>query len=184
VLDWPARPKAERLRQWPLIVHAAEKASNMPEVEGLLLLGSFAAGRADQISDVDLVAVVAEGRFAEAWERRRELETAGTLYRWDVQIESDGDAASHKWISQDIVKVECGFADAARSAMQLAEPYAVLIGDESVATRFPPLEPIPPEVLEAYAQELRDKGMVPEVESVYGELRQALRRAASDDSSA
>ena len=183
MLDWPTRPEAERLRQWPLIVYATEKVSSIPDLDGLLLLGSFAAGRADQISEVDLVAVVAEGRFDEAWARRRELETAGTLYEWDVRIEPDGDAASHKWITQDIVKVECGFADAARSAMQLAEPYAVLVGDASVATRFPPLEPIPPEVLEAYAQELRDKGMVPEVETVYGDLRRALRRAASGDSS-
>ena len=67
--------------------------------------------------------------------------------------------------------------------MQLAEPYAVLVGDASVATRFRPLEPIPPEVLEAYAQELRDKGLVPEVETVYGDLRRALRRAPSGDSS-
>jgi hypothetical protein len=154
----------------------------MPELDGLLLLGSFAAGRADQISDVDLIAVVAEGRFEDAWARRHELETPGMLCRWDVHVESDGDAASHKWITPNIVKVECGFADAARSAMQLAEPYAVIVGDESVATRFPPLEPMPPDVLEAYAQELRDKGMVPEVETAYGELRRALRRAASDDS--
>jgi hypothetical protein len=180
VLDWPTRAEAERLRQWPLIVYAAEQVSAMPELDGLLLLGSFAAGRADQISDVDLVAVVAEGRFDEAWARRRELETPGTLYEWDVRIESDGDAASHKWITQEIVKGECGFADSARSAMQLAEPYAVLVGDESVATRFPPLEPIPPEVLEAYAQELRDKGMVPEVETAYGDLRRALRAVAPD----
>jgi len=181
VLGWPKRSEAERLRQWPLIVHAAETAANMAELDGLLLLGSFAAGRADQISDVDLVAVVADGRFDDAWARRRDLETDGTLYQWDVHIESDGDAASHKWITQDIVKVECGFADAARSAMRLAEPYAVIVGGDSVATRFPPLEPIPPDVLEAYAQELRDKGMVPEVETVYGELRRALRRAASGD---
>ena len=67
--------------------------------------------------------------------------------------------------------------------MRLAEPYAVIVGGDSVATRFPPLEPIPPDVLEAYAQELRDKGMVPEVETVYGDLRRALRRAASGDSS-
>ena len=181
MLGWPKRSEAERLRQWPLIVHAAETAANMAELDGLLLLGSFAAGRADQISDVDLVAVVADGRFDDAWARRRDLETDGTLYQWDVHIESDGDAASHKWITQDIVKVECGFADAARSAMRLAEPYAVIVGGDSVATRFPPLEPIPPDVLEAYAQELRDKGMVPEVETVYGELRRALRRAASGD---
>jgi hypothetical protein len=181
VLDWPARPEAERLRQWPLIVHAAEQVWAMPDLDGLLLLGSFAAGSADQISDVDLLAVVAEGRFDQAWERRRELQTPGTLYEWDVRIESDGDAASHKWITQDIVKVECGFADAARSTMQLAAPHAVLVGDESVAARFRPLDPIPPEVLEAYAHELRDKGMVPEVETAYGELRRALRQAASDE---
>jgi len=150
----------------------------MPQLDGLLLLGSFAAGRADQISDVDLIAVVAEDQFVDAWARRREMETAGTLYEWDVQVESDGDAASRKWLTQDIVKVECGFADAAHSAMQLAEPYAVVVGDASVARRFPPLEPIPPDVLEAYAQELRDKGMVPEVETAYGELRRALRRVA------
>jgi hypothetical protein len=182
LLDWPTRTQAERLRQWPLIVHAAEKVSEIPELDGLLLLGSFAAGRADEISDVDLVAVVADGRFEGAWVRRREIETAGTLFEWDVHVEADGDAASHKWITRDIVKVECGFADASRSAMQLAQPYAVLVGDSSVATRFPPLEPIPPDVLEAYAQELREKGMVPEVETQYGELRRALRQAISGKS--
>jgi hypothetical protein len=174
------RAQAEELRQWPLIEYAAEKAEAIPEVDGLLLLGSFAAGRADQISDVDLVVVVAEERFNDAWARRREFETDGTLFAWDVRLDSDGDAASHKWITHDIVKVECGFADAGRSAMQLAQPYAVLVGDASVATRFPSLEPIPHDVLEAYAQELRDKGMVPEVETHYGELRRALRRAMSD----
>ncbi len=183
MLDWPTRPEAERLRQWPLIVHASEKAASTEELDGLLLLGSFSSGRADQISDVDLVAVVSEGQFEAAWARRREFETPGTLFEWDVRIESDGDAASHKWITQDIVKVECGFADATHSAMQLAEPYAVLVGDESVATRFPPLEPIAPDVLEAYAQELRDKGMVPEVETAYGELRRALRSVNSGSSS-
>ncbi len=180
MLDWPKRSEAERLRQWPLIVHAVETAATMEELDGLLLLGSFAAGRADQISDVDLVAVVADGLFDAAWARRREFETPGTLVEWDVRVESDGEAASHKWITQDVVKVECGFADAARSTMQLAEPYGVLVGDTSVADRFPPLEPIPPDVLEAYAQELRDKGMVPEVEAVYGELRRALRAAWSN----
>ncbi len=64
--------------------------------------------------------------------------------------------------------------------MRLAQPYAVLVGDESVATRFPPLEPIPSEVLEAYAQELRDRGLIPEVETRCGDLRDAIRRAQGD----
>ena len=149
----------------------------MPHLDGLLLLGSFADGRADEISDVDLVAVVADGKFSEAWAGRRDLQTTGALFEWDVHVDSDGDAASHKWITSDIVKVECGFADASRSAMQLAEPYAILVGDASVASRFPPLESIPPDRLEAYAQELRHKGMVPEIETIYGELRSALRNA-------
>jgi hypothetical protein len=179
VLEWPSRAQAERQRQWPLIIHAAEQAAAMPELDGLMLLGSFAAGHADEVSDVDLIAVAADGRFDDAWARRRELETPGTLFRWDVRVESDGDAASHKWITRDIVKVECGIVDPARAEMQLAEPYAVIVGDPSIAQRFPPLEPIPPDVLEAYAQELRDKGMVPDVETRYGELRTALRRAMS-----
>src|SRR6476469_4113446 len=112
MLDWSTRSKAERLRQWPLIVHAAETAATIPCLDGLLLLGSFSCGRADQISDVDLVAVVADGKFDEAWDHRHVFETPGTLYRWDARVESDGDAASHKWITQDVVKVECGFADA------------------------------------------------------------------------
>jgi hypothetical protein len=179
VHDWPGRPEAERLRQWPLIVHAAETAASSPDADGLLLLGSFAAGRADQVSDVDLVVVVAAGRFDEAWARRAAFETQGTLFAWDVRRESNGAAGGHKWITQDIVKVECTLADASCSAMQLAEPYAVLVGDESVAARFPPLEPIPPDVLEAYAQELREQGLVPDVETQYGELRRALRQAMS-----
>lgn len=181
MLDWPTRAKAEQLRQWPLIEHVAARAATMPDLDGLLLLGSFASGRADQISDVDLVAVVANGRFDQAWAQRHEFETPGTLIAWDARLVSDGDAASHKWITHDIVKVECGFADASRSTMQLADPYAILVGDASVATRFPPLEPIPPEVLEAYAQELRDNGMVPDVETAYGELRRALRLAVAGE---
>jgi hypothetical protein len=184
VLDWPNRPQAERLRQWPLIVHAAKTAAEMPEVDVLLLLGSFAGGRADEISDVDLVAVVADGCFSDAWARRRDLETSGTLFQWDVHVAADGEAASHKWFTREIVKVECGIVDATRSTFQLAEPYAVIVGDRTVAHRIPPLEPIPRDVLEAYAQELREQGMVPEVETRYGELRTALRRAIAGDGQA
>jgi predicted nucleotidyltransferase len=173
VLDWPTRPRAERLRQWPLIVHAAETAAKLPELDGLMLLGSFAAGRADEVSDVDLMAVVGDGCFEDAWARRRELETAGTLFRWDVHVASDRDTASHKWITRDIVKVECCVVDAARSTMQLAEPYAVIVGDATAPHRFPPLETIAADVLEACAKELRDQGLLPEVET--------LRRAMSGE---
>jgi hypothetical protein len=159
------------------MVAVAERVASMPQFDGLLLLGSFASGHADQISDVDLVAVVAAGEFQQAWQRRGELEPPGALVAWDLFTGEDGDAGSHKWITAEIVKVECAIVDPGNSAMQLAEPYAVLLGEPTLGTRFAPLEPIPPDVLEQYAQRLRDLGLVPEVETRYGELRDALRRA-------
>lgn len=149
----------------------------MPEFDGLMLLGSFARGSADEVSDVDFVAVAENGRFAEAWERRHELETPGALVSWDVRDDDDIGAGSHKWITRDVVKVECGIVDATYGDMQLAEPYAVIVGDAEIAARFPPLAPIPHDVLEAYAQKLRDGGHVPEVETRYGDLRDAIRNA-------
>lgn len=47
--DWPGRSDAERLRQWPLIVDLAEAAVRAPS-RGLVLLGSFARGEADELS--------------------------------------------------------------------------------------------------------------------------------------
>jgi predicted nucleotidyltransferase len=175
--DWPARSHAEAQRQWPIIVGVSERVTAMPVFDGLLLLGSFARGTADEVSDVDLVAVVANGRFSEAWEQREELETPGVLLSWDVLDEGDVSVGSHKWVTRDVVKVECSIVDPARSDMQLAEPYAVIVGDPQVAARFPPMAPIPGDVLEAYAQKLRDGGLVPEVETRYGELREAIRKA-------
>jgi predicted nucleotidyltransferase len=74
VRTWPAQGAAEQLRQWPALVYIAERVEASPLFVGLLLIGSFAAGRADDVSDIDLVAVVAQGRFAEAWADRRELD--------------------------------------------------------------------------------------------------------------
>ncbi|MCP9488170.1 MAG: hypothetical protein MSC30_20205 [Gaiellaceae bacterium MAG52_C11] len=155
----------------------SERVAGMPEFDGLMLLGSFARGSADEVSDVDFVAVAGEGRFAEAWERRKDLETPGALFSWDFRDNCDVAAGSHKWITRDVVKVECGIVDGAQGDMQLAEPYAVIVGDPEIASRFPPLAPIPREVLEAYAQKLRDGGHVPEVETCYGDLRDAIRNA-------
>jgi hypothetical protein len=72
VLDWPKRAEAQRLRQWPIIAHVSERVASMQEFDGLILVGSFAAGTADEISDVDFIVVVADGKFAEAWGRRAE----------------------------------------------------------------------------------------------------------------
>ena len=82
---------------------------------------------------------------------------------------------AHKWLTRDLVKVECLIATPSRG-MHLAEPVAVVAGDPSLRDRFPRTGPIPASGLEAYAQELRDAGRVHEVEARYGELKTALRR--------
>jgi hypothetical protein len=177
VPDWPKRAEAQRLRQWPIIAHVSERVASMQEFDGLILVGSFAGGTADEMSDVDLISVVADGRFRAAWERREELETEGALFAWDVVVDPKLDEGGRKWITRDVVKVECGIVDPARGDTPLAPPYAVIVGDPAIAKRFPLMELIPQEILEEYAQKLRDAGLVPAVETCYGDLRSALRAA-------
>jgi len=111
--------------------------------------GCCSSGRSHQEALTRSATLTCWQSWRTAASRRHDFETSGTLFAWDVRVESDGDAARHKWITQDIVKVERGFADAAHSAMRLAEPYGVLVGDASVASRFPSLEAISPDVLDA-----------------------------------
>lgn len=178
--DWPGRALAEQTRQWPIIAHVSERIASMREFDGLLLVGSFASGTTDDLSDVDFICVVADGRFEDAWGRRAELETPNPLFVWDLVVDPTFDEGGHKWITHDLVKVECGIVDPARGDTQLAPPFAVIVGDPSIAQRFPAPEPIPIDVLEAYAQKLRDNGLVPEVESRYGDLKAAIRAARSE----
>ena len=56
----------------------------------------------------------------------------------------------------------------------LAAAYA-LTCDDDAADRYEHLEPIPDDVLEEYAQKLREEGLVPEVEMRYGDLMRAIR---------
>lgn len=75
-----------------------------------------------------------------------------------------------------MIKVELQLSDASAAEAGLAEPRYVLVGSDDVTERYAQLEPIPPEVLSEYAQRIRDEGLVPEVESRYSELMEAIRR--------
>ena len=70
--DWPGRSAAERLRQWPRIQELAHAGIKAPFV-GVVLLGSFARGEADDLSDVDFIVFAADGDFEKAWARRHFL---------------------------------------------------------------------------------------------------------------
>jgi predicted nucleotidyltransferase len=165
----------ERLRLWPALVELVVRIEARPELfDGAILMGSLVEGRGDDLSDIDLMAVVAEGRFADAWAARREL-SEGALYAWDHVEGEDRKVAGHKWLTRDLIKVECLIATPS-SGMRLAEPVAVVAGDPSLPDRFERRGPIAREALEAYAQDLRDSGRVHEVEARYGELKATLRR--------
>jgi Nucleotidyltransferase domain len=178
IRDWSHRAEAEQLRQWPALVHVAERVNESPALDGLLLIGSFASGRADDLSDVDLVVVVAEGRFAEAWKQRATLQTQDVLVAWDWP--PDGrDAGGHKWLTRELVLVECALWTPS-SGVRLAEPFAVLVGEASLGDRFERRGAISREELEEFAQERKDDGTMHEVERQYGELVRAARAARAE----
>jgi len=137
-------------------------------------MGSLVDGRGDDLSDVDLLAVVREGGFEDAWAARAEL-SEGALYAWDHVEGEDMEVKGHKWLTRDLVKVECLIATPSRP-MRLADPVAVVAGDASLPDRFARRGPIPREAIEAYAEELRAGGHVHEVEARYGDLKSTLRR--------
>jgi hypothetical protein len=62
--------------------------------------------------------------------------------------------------------------------MRLAEPVAVVVvvGELDLPDRFTRRGQILRDEVETYAAELRETGLVDEVEALYGELKTALRR--------
>lgn len=175
MLDWPGRSGAEELRLWPTFVELVDRIESRNDLfAGAIVMGSLVEGRGDDLSDIDLLAVVREGSFAAAWTRRDEL-SDGALYAWDHVEREDAEVKGRKWLTRELVKVELLIATPS-GGMRLAEPVAVVAGDPSLADRFPRQGPIPRDELEAYAADLRETGAVHEVEARYGDLKATLRR--------
>jgi predicted nucleotidyltransferase len=133
--DWPGRERAESLRQWPVIEGLATRAAEIDAVDGVILLGSFARGDPDELSDVDALLVVAPGRFQDVWAERGRL-SDGALIAWDGEG-GQRDLEWHTWLTRDVVKVECGIVDPDSGSRDLADPCVVLLGDPSLVERFP-----------------------------------------------
>jgi predicted nucleotidyltransferase len=133
--DWPGRERAESLRQWPVIEGLAGRAAEIDGIDGVLLLGSFARGDPDELSDVDALAVASPGRFQDVWANRRRL-SEGSLIAWDGEG-GQLDLQWHTWLTREVVKVECGIVDPESGSKDLADPCVVLLGDPSVVQRFP-----------------------------------------------
>jgi hypothetical protein len=95
------------LRQWPIIEHISRRVEAMDEYLGALLIGSFAAGTADTLSDVDLFLVVRESGFDQAWARRRELGFKDDVYAWDWRLPAAPEIGTHRFVTSGLVYVEC-----------------------------------------------------------------------------
>lgn len=80
--DWPGRERAASLRQWRTLVALATHVEDAEEFDGLIAVGSFAAGDPDELSDIDAVIVAASGGFGEAWAARHRLDV-DALLSWD-----------------------------------------------------------------------------------------------------
>jgi hypothetical protein len=129
--------EAKVLRQEEVLRAIVERASAIDAIDGVIVIGSFAAGGADALSDLDLVVAAAPGRLDEAWEARFAL-AGDPFLLWEPQP-NDGCAIRWvNWLTGDLVKVECGIA--APGSKELAEPFLLVSGSPDVVDRFPRIE--------------------------------------------
>jgi hypothetical protein len=160
--DW------ESLRQWPHLVHLANAAAKSPFL-GVVLVGSFARGDADDLSDVDFVVFVAEGAFEAAWEHRHRLHHADATC-WDYpRPPGDRDVAGHRWLTADFVLFDGLIATP--SGTRVADPMHLLVGGERLRRRIVKRDPI----TVAEQEERKDEITLHEIERLYGELKLAIR---------
>lgn len=125
------------LRQRAVLEGIVARAAVVEAVEGLIVIGSFAGGRPDALSDLDLLAVARPGQLEAAWAAGRQL--AGDAFLiWEPQPRQHGQVRWVNWLTHDLVKVECGFA--APGSRPLAEPFAVVSGPATLADSFPRID--------------------------------------------
>jgi GrpB-like predicted nucleotidyltransferase (UPF0157 family) len=159
------------LRQLPTFRALVEFVEQTELYRGALLIGSFAAGAADEMSDLDLILITRDGKFGDAWERRGELHVTGALAAWDEPPE--GPVGAHKWVTRDLIFVECLVA-APGSGVRLAQPFVVVAGGDDLPHWLEQRSPI-------LRTEMRQASHP--IERAYDELKVAIRafRATTPD---
>jgi Nucleotidyltransferase domain len=165
---WPGQSAGERLRQWPRLLELAAAVTSPPFL-GVVLVGSFARGQADELSDVDFIVFAPEGAFEDAWEQRHRLHAADA-WCWDYpRPPGNRDVAGHRWLTTDFVLFDGLIATP--SGTRLSDPMHVLVGGPALRSRLVKRGPI-----EAEEQhERNDEIALHEIEQLYGQLKLALR---------
>jgi hypothetical protein len=170
--DWHGRSAAERRRQWPRILGLAEAAVSAPFL-GVVLLGSFARGEADDLSDVDFTVFAAEGEFEAAWEQRHRLHPTDAAC-WDYpRPPGNRDVAGHRWLTTDFVLFDGLIATP--SGTRLADPMLVLVGDDVLTRQILRREPITAEE----QHQRKDEITLHEIESYMGDSNSLSARSAT-----
>lgn len=132
----------QEYRQGPTLKRLVTHIRACPAFSAAILVGSFAARAADALSDLDLILVAQDGKFEAAWAERHALHVTGALAAWDERPDgSSAHSAAHKWITNDVIYIECLIATPA-SGVRLAEPFAVLTGEPGVAKQIRRRAPI------------------------------------------
>lgn len=163
-------------RAWPHLLDVRKRALRLPGHRATITIGSFAAGTADDLSDIDLYVLIDDGAFTDAWEQRASLRPDGTLYWWDIRPDANREIGTHNWLTRDMVLVECALTTQ-KAHPRLSAPYRVVDGDQAAVESFIPREPIPRQELDDFNTRLEAAGHLPEVHQRYGDFIRALRAA-------
>jgi hypothetical protein len=163
--DWHGLEAAAQSRHWPRILDLAERVAAAPQLAGLILLGSFARGETDSLSDVDFIVVSEPGRFDEAWEKRHDLHPDGAAC-WDYPRPDDREVAAHRWLTPELVLFDGLIATP--SGTRVADPLVVLVGNLGLADDMVRFDP---------AAEPGGEIELNEIERLYGQLKLAARAA-------
>lgn len=163
--EWPHLEAAQALRQWPAIEGLCARIESSPDLAGALLLGSFARGSADSLSDVDLIVVARPGRFDRAWQARDRLRGPDAVAWFDDLVQPATELGGHKWMTTDLVFVECLIATAT-SGVRTTDDAVVIVGEAGLKDDLPKRPPI---------RRAEMTGGSWEVERLYDALKDALR---------
>lgn len=156
-------------RQDALLEGLADYVEASAAIGALIVVGSFAAGTADAVSDLDVFFPTYPGRFEDAWNHRRDLHITGSVIEWDVLDEQRDVVAGHYWLSPDLVLVEAVISEPDGGG-KLAEPFTFVRGDPELLEQFPRRGPID-------ASEMTAAGHP--VDVAYDALKRAVRDAAA-----
>ena len=165
---WEHEEVARGARQWPTLERLIGRVEASPALGGMILVGSFARGEIDPLSDLDLVLVALEDRFEAAWAAREALHGGSALVAWDRRDPGFARAGAHKWLTRDLILVEC-LLTTVSSGVRLADPAVVVAGDPGLLERFPRRPPIGRAELEEHPLELHP------VERTYDAFKAAAR---------